>query len=71
MTDTSDDVLGLGGGGGGDLPARTAEQTTRTAKPLEQGSEQAKRRRAIRRGSLLTRDFEPANLGTPGLLGIN
>lgn len=63
--ETSDDFLS--GGGGVDLPARQAENVSRTAEVVDTGSEAARRRRQRRNASLLTRDFEPAQLGIPGL----
>ncbi len=65
MDDTSDDVFG---GGGGDLPARTAESPKRTAKPLEQSSDQARRNR--RRAAGQVQKLQPPKLGRAGLLGL-
>ncbi len=64
--ETSDDLLGAGGG---DLPARTAESPKQTAKPLEQVSEQARRNR--RRRANAARGFAPPQLAQPGLLGLS
>ncbi len=68
--DTSDDVLGLGGGGDIGIPAVQAQTTKKTAAPVDQRSEAATRRRARRQTSLLTRDFGAPQLGIPGLTGI-
>lgn len=59
----------FGGGGGPDIPSTRAEPEKRTAERVDTGTEAARRRRARRQSSLLTRDFEPAQLGTPGLFG--
>ncbi len=70
MTDTSDDVLGLGGGGGDDIgiPAVQAATPKKTAAPVARGSEAAKRNRQRRRAGLGADLGEPT-LGTPGLFG--
>ena len=65
--ETTDDALGLGGGGG--IPSRKAAPQKRTAEPVEQLSEQAKRNRKRAR-SLLTREFQSPRLGMTGLLGL-
>ena len=57
------------GGGGADIPSRTAEPAKRTAAPLDQPSEQARKNR-LRAASALTQSFEPPKLGKPGLLGF-
>lgn len=63
-------VAATGGfGGGPDIPSRTAEPAKRTAAPVDQSSEQARKNR-LRAASALTRDFEPPKLGKPGLLGF-
>jgi hypothetical protein len=70
--DTSDDVLGLGGGGSDiDLPPPVkAGNLKKTAKPVDQVSEQSKRNRRLA-ASALTRGFAPPTLGQPGLLGLS
>lgn len=68
--DTSDDVLGLGGGGDIGVPSVQAETPKKTAAVVDRGSEASKRRRARRQSSLLTRDFGAPQLGVPGLTGI-
>ncbi len=67
MTDTTDDVLGLGGGGDIGIPSVQAQTPKKTAEVVDRGSEAAKRRRARRQSSLLTRDFGAPQLGIPGL----
>ena len=57
------------GGGGPDIPSRTAEPAKRTAAPVDQPSEQPRKNR-LRAASQLTRGFEPPKLGKPGLLGF-
>jgi hypothetical protein len=64
--DTSDDALGLGGGD--DIPSRPAENVRQTAKPVDRGSEAARRERERRRAAAGAQ-LEPPKLGTPGLLG--
>ena len=77
--DTSDDPINIGqdvfksiGGlfeGDGDaLPSRTAEQPTKTAEPVDQLSEQARKNRR-RSAGLFSQGFAPPQLSTPGLLG--
>lgn len=67
--DTSDDVLGLGGGGDGiSVPAVRAETQKKTAAPVDRGSEAARRNRQRRRAGLGA-DLGPPTLGTPGLFG--
>ena len=68
MDDTSDDFLGLGGGPS--IPSVRAETTKRTAAPVEQVSDEARRNRR-RRASLLTKDFGVPKLGIPELIGTN
>ncbi len=74
--ETSDDVGSIvssvfGGGGDDsvDLPRQKAENVRRTAEPVEQVSEKARKKRRLR-GSVLTEGFAPAKLSQPGLLGI-
>lgn len=64
--DTSDDVLGLGGGG--DIPAVRAEPAKKTAAPVDRGSEAARRNRQRRRAAAGV-DLGQPTLGTPGLFG--
>ena len=66
--DTSDDVLGLGGGGDIGMPAVQAATTKKTATAVDRGSEAAKRNRQRRRAGLGA-DLGEATLGTPGLFG--
>ncbi len=69
--DTSDDVLGLGGGGDIGIPAVQAATPKKAAAPVDQGSETARANRKRRRQtSLLTRDFGAPQLGIPGLEAI-
>ncbi len=69
MTDTSDDVLGLGGGGDDiGIPSVRAEAPKKTAAPVDRGSEMARRNRQRRRAGLGAELGEPT-LGTPGLFG--
>lgn len=70
MDNTSDDVLGLGGGGDIGVPAVQAETRKKTAAPVDRGSEAAKLNRQRRRAGL-GRDLGPLTLGTPGLLGVS
>ena len=65
--DTSEDVLGLGGGGDIGIPSVQAETRKKTAEVVDRGTEESKRRRARRQTSLLTRDFGAPQLGIPGL----
>ncbi len=65
--DTSDDVLGLGGGDV-DLPAVQAETTKKTATAVDRGSETARRNRQRRRARA-GGDLGEPTLGTPGLFG--
>ena len=64
--ETSDDSL-FGGGGGVDIPTKTAENVTRTAVPAEQLSDQARKNRRRRSGAT---DLGELKLATPGLLGV-
>lgn len=68
--DTSDDVLGLGGGGDTDIPTMQAETLKKTAAPADRGSEAARRNRRRRRAAAGV-DLAPPTLGTPGLLGLS
>lgn len=64
----SDDFL-TGGGSDIQMPSKTAENVKRTAAALPQGTEAAKKAKRLS-ASLLTKDFAPATLSRPGLLGI-
>lgn len=59
----------FGGGGGKRVPSVQAGTPRRTAAPVEQLSEQARRNRRRQR-SLLTRDLEEPQLGIPRLFGV-
>lgn len=59
----------FGGGGDDDMPAVQAEQAKRTAEPVEQISEQAKRGKR-RAASMVTRDWGKPKLGYAGMLGM-
>lgn len=63
----SDDFLTGGGGGGVDIPTKTAENVKRTAKPAEQLSETARKNRRRRAAG---QDLGQLQLATPGLLGV-
>ena len=67
----SDDALGLGGGPDiPDMPAVRAGPPKKTAEPLKQLSEQAKKNRQLA-ASFLTRGFTEPSLSEPGLrLGL-
>ena len=71
--ETSDDaVSNLFGGGDDDvpeLPSQKAENPKRTAAPLGQLSEEARKKRRFQASSV-TRGFAPAQLSQPGLLGL-
>lgn len=70
--ETSDDFLTGGGDGGVDIPTNTsreAENVKRTAKPAEQLSEEARRKRR-RRAAGVNRNDAQLKLSVPGLLGI-
>lgn len=58
-----------GGDGGVDIPTKTAENVRRTAKPVDRGTEESRRRR--RRQAAGTRPLGPPQLGIPGLLGVS
>ena len=58
----------LFGGGGVDMPSRQAEQAKRTATPVKQLSEDAKRNRR-KAASLLTRTWSEPMLGAKEMLG--
>jgi len=58
-----------GKGGGVDLPSTQAGNLKKTAEPVEQLSEQAKKNRR-KAASMLPRGFEPPKLSTPGMLGL-
>ena len=66
MDNTTDDLLGLGGGG--DIPSVRAQTEKRTAAPVDEGTEESRKTRR-RRASLLTRDFGEPKLGIAELLG--
>ncbi len=69
--DTSDDVLGLGGGGDDiGIPSVQAETQKKTATPVDRGSEAARRNRQRRRAGLGA-DLGPPTLGVPGLFGAS
>ena len=59
----------VGGGSSVDIPKQEAENVKRTAAPVEQLSEQARKNRRLS-ASLLTRGFTPPTLGQAGLLGV-
>ena len=59
----------FGGGDGVDIPAQTAGNTQRTAKPVEQLSEQARKNRRRKAGAI-GRDIGQPKLSVPGLLGV-
>lgn len=66
----SDDLGAVFGGGGADVPEPVqAGNIKKTATPVEQVSEQARKNRR-RQASQLTRDFAPPQLGQPGLIGL-
>ncbi len=65
--DTTDDALGLGGGG--DIPSVKAQPEKRTAAPADRGSEEARRNRNRRLAAAAGNRLEPPKLGTPGLFG--
>ena len=67
--DTSDDAL-FGGGGGIDIPSRKAENVSRTARPVDELSEQAKKNKRLA-ASILTKSFAEPTLSKPGLLGLS
>ena len=60
--------VGKGGGGGGGQQALPTAQATKTAEPVEQLSEQAKRNRRLAASSL-TKQFAEPTLGIPALTG--
>lgn len=67
--DTSDDFITALFGGrdkDSDIPKREAENPTKTAQPLRQGSEAARRNRQRRRAATGV-DLGRPTLGTPGL----
>ena len=66
--DTSDDPLGLGGKDV-DIPAVQAKQAVRTAEPVKQISEAARKNRR-RAAAFLPRGFAPPTLSQAGLLGL-
>ena len=68
--DTSDDVLGLGGGGDIGVPAVRAEPPKKTATVVDRGTEEARRNRQRRRAAA-GGDLEPPTLGVPGLFGAS
>lgn len=66
-------MSGLAGLFGGkddfEMPKIQAEQAKRTAEPLEQLSEAAKKSRRLA-ASFLTQDFKKPKLGKSGILGV-
>lgn len=60
----------FGGGGGVKMPSQRAGNPKRTATPMGQLSEQAKKNKRLR-ASLLTRNFAEPRLGKAGLLGLS
>ncbi len=68
MTDTSDDVLGLGGGT--DIPSVRAGNLKKTAKPVTSLTDEQKRKRQ-QQAAFSTSRLEPPKLGRAGLLGVN
>lgn len=68
--ETTDDVGALFGGGGDDIPDPVqAGNLKRTAEPVKQVSDVA-RRRQRRRAASVPRGFAEPTLGVTGLLGI-
>lgn len=67
--DTSDDVLGLGGGDF-ETPTVRAEPQKKTAAVVDRGTEAARRNRQRRRAAAGV-DLGRPTLGTPGLLGAS
>ncbi len=66
----SDDAIGnLLGGGDVDLPTKPVENVKKTAEPVDQLSEQARKNRR-RSASLMTQNFAIPQLSKPGLLGV-
>ncbi len=65
--DTSDDMLGLGGGD--DIPSVRAQTEKRTAAPADRGSEEARRNRNRRRAAAAGDRLKPPKLGATGLFG--
>ena len=59
-------ALGGAFGGGGDIPSVEARTEKRTAAPVEQVSDEARRNRR-RQASILTKDFGEPKLGLSGL----
>ncbi len=64
-------ITDLFGGGDDDfeMPVAQAEQAVRTAEPLEQVSEQARKNKRLA-ASMLTKDWGKPKLGAAGLLGM-
>ena len=61
--------LGIGGDdGGSDIPVKAAENVKRTAEPVKQLSDQARKNRRRLAGG--AGDLGELKLATPGLLGI-
>ena len=53
-----------------DIPVQAKEQAKKTAVPLEQLSEQAKKNKRLQ-ASMLTKDWAEPKLGFGGLLGVS
>ncbi len=71
--DTSDEAItSLFGGGkdGFEMPVVEAENVKKTAEPVEQLSEAAKKNR-LRAASVMTKEWAPPKLGYGGLLGTS
>lgn len=68
---TASQAFGTGRGarGGFQIPSKQAEQAKKTAEPVAQLSEQAKKNKRLR-ASMLTRGWGKPKLGEPGLLGL-
>ncbi len=60
----------IGGDSGAKLPSQTATTAKKTAAPVEQLSDTARRNRR-RASAFRPRGFAPPKLGQPGLLGVS
>ncbi len=72
MSAVTDIFKGLLGGGkdGFEMPVVEAENVKKTAEPVEQLSEAAKKNR-LRAASVMTKEWAPPKLGYGGLLGMS